>query len=113
MTISEQEAVRRLKRGDLSGLETLVNLHQLRAVRAAYLIVRDRGLAEDVAQDAFLRAYSRIGQFDEARPFGPWLYRIVVNLAQRAAARGARERAFDSPTPDGDQTLEDVLADRE
>jgi RNA polymerase sigma-70 factor (ECF subfamily) len=110
MTTSEQEAVRRLQGGDLAGLETLVNLHQLRAVRAAYLIVRDRALAEDVAQEAFLRAYSRIGQFEAGRPFGPWFYRIVVNLAQRAAARRARESSFDGPAAD-EQTLEDVLAD--
>src|SRR5262249_29566680 len=95
MTTSEQEAVRRMKGGDLRGLEALVALHQLRAVRAAYLIVRDTALAEDVAQEAFLRAYSRIGQFDAGRTFGPWFYRIVVNLAQRAAARRARESSLD------------------
>jgi RNA polymerase sigma-70 factor (ECF subfamily) len=108
--MEEHDAIRRLKRGDIGGLETLVRLHQLRAVRAAYLIVRDAALAEDVAQEAFLRAYSRIGQFDESRPFGPWFYRLVVNMAQRAAARGARQAPFDSLAAGTELTLEDMLA---
>jgi RNA polymerase sigma-70 factor (ECF subfamily) len=112
MAIDEREAVARLKRGDIGGLEVLVTDHQLRAVRAAYLIVQDARLAEDIAQEAFLRAYSRIGQFDEGRPFGPWFYRIVVNLAQRAATRGARQTSFDSPATAGaEMTLEEALAD--
>src|SRR5258706_77311 len=99
--MDEHEAIRRLQRGDLDGLEALVRLHQQRAVRAAYLIVRDAALAEDVAQAAFLRAHSRIGQFDAARPFAPWFYRIVVNLARRAAARAARQTSLASPASGG------------
>jgi RNA polymerase sigma-70 factor (ECF subfamily) len=108
--MDETEAIRRLQSGRLDGLETLVRLHQQKAVRAAYLIVRDAALAEDVAQEAFLRAYSRIRQFDRGRPFAPWFYRIVVNLAQRAAARAARQTPFDSAAPDGALTLEETLA---
>ena len=109
--MDETEAIRRLQSGRPDGLETLVRLHQQKAVRAAYLIVRDAALAEDVAQEAFLRAYSRIRQFDRRRPFGPWFYRIVINLAQRAAARAARQTPFDGAAPDGALTLEDLLAD--
>jgi RNA polymerase sigma-70 factor (ECF subfamily) len=109
--MEEYEAISRMQRGDIGGLETLVRLHQLRAVRAAYLVVGDRALAEDVAQDAFLRAYSRIGQFDASRPFGPWFYRLVVNLAQRAAANAGRQAPFDSPVPGSALTLEELLAD--
>ena len=109
--MEEHEAIRRLQRGDVGGLETLVRLHQLRAVRAAYLIVRDTALAEDVAQDAFLRAYSRIGQFDPGRPFGPWFYRLVVNLAQRAAANAGRQAPLDGLAAGSELSLEEVLAD--
>ncbi len=109
--MEELDAIRRLKRGDLGGLECLVRLHQVRAVRAAYLIVRDAALAENVAQEAFLRAYSRIGQFDTGRPFGPWLYRIVVNLALRAAARAGRQASLDSPAPGSELSLAEALAD--
>lgn len=83
----EEEAVARLKRGDIGGLEELVRAHSARAVRTAYLITRDRAAAEDVAQEAFLRAYDRIGSFDAARPFGPWFLRSVVNAALDASTR--------------------------
>ena len=88
--MDDREAVDRLKKGDVGALEALVRRHHARAGRAAYLIVRDHALAEDVAQGAFVRAYERIGGFDERRPFAPWFMRIVVNEAV-GAARG-RER---------------------
>jgi RNA polymerase sigma factor (sigma-70 family) len=89
--MDEQEAVRRLKKGDSRGLECLVLAHQVRAIRTAYLITGDRGLAEEVVQEAFLRAYRSIGTFDPKRPFEPWFLRSVVNAAVRLARRsGAR-----------------------
>jgi RNA polymerase sigma-70 factor (ECF subfamily) len=88
--MKEQEAIARLKRGDIGGLEALVRKYQVQAVRTAYLITRDRALAEDIVQAAFLRAYERIGQFDAGRPFGPWFLRSVANDAVKAAA--CRER---------------------
>ena len=76
------EAIRRLQKRDISGLEELMNLYYLRAVRTAYLILQDRTQAEDVAQAAFLRVYERIDQFDTRRPFAPWFLRSVVNDAR-------------------------------
>ena len=84
----EAEAIARLKRGDISGLEGLVAVYQVQAVRAAYLVTRDLGLAEDVVQSAFLRAYERIGQYDTARPFAPWFLRSVINDAIKVSTRG-------------------------
>ena len=92
--MDEREAVGRLKRGDVGGLEVLVKAHQTRALRAAYLIVRDRPLAEDVVQGAFVRAYERIGRFDEGRPFGPWFIKVVVNDAIKAASRREKTAFF-------------------
>jgi len=89
--VGEREAVERLKRGGIGGLKLLVEHHHARALRAAYLIVRDRTLAEDVVQNAFVKAYERIDGFDAGRPFGPWFDRIVVNDAIKAANK--RERA--------------------
>jgi RNA polymerase sigma-70 factor (ECF subfamily) len=76
---TELRAVNALKQGDIRGLEALVRLYQLRAVRAAYGITGDRHAAEDVVADAFLTVYDRISTFDAERPFAPWFYRIVVN----------------------------------
>ena len=89
--MEEREAIARLKRGDIGGLEPLVRAHYVPVVRAAYLITRDHGLAEDIVQAAFVRAYERIGQFDAGRPFAPWFLRGVVNDATKLAARRARQ----------------------
>jgi DNA-directed RNA polymerase specialized sigma24 family protein len=52
--MEDQIAISRLKQGDLNSLETLVNRYQSRAVHAAYLILYDRALSEDVVQSAFV-----------------------------------------------------------
>lgn len=88
--MDEREAIARLAGGDISGLEVLVSLYQVRAVRAAYLICRDPSLAEDIVQSAFIRVYERIRQFDTSRPFAPWFLRVVTNDALKAARRGER-----------------------
>jgi RNA polymerase sigma-70 factor, ECF subfamily len=83
--MDDRIAISRLRQGDLAGLEALVNRYQARAVHAAYLILYDRAVAEDVVQTAFVRVAERIYQFDEARPFAPWFFRIVVNDALKLA----------------------------
>jgi RNA polymerase sigma-70 factor, ECF subfamily len=91
--MDEREAIQRLKRGDISGLEALVRRYQLAAMRAAYLVTRERALAEDLVQSAFLKVYDRIDQFDAARPFGAWFYTTIL----RDAIKAARHRARASP----------------
>ncbi len=111
--MEERPAIARLRRGDISGLETLVQLYQLKAVRAAYLILRDRAAAEDIVQSAFLRVHDRIHQYDPERPFEPWFMRIVINDAVKAAHRGKRQVSMETPiVGDADDlTLADLLAD--
>jgi len=109
--MEEQEAIARLKRGDIGGLAALVRKYQVQAVRTAYLIIRDRALAEDIVQAAFLRAYERIGQFDAGRPFGPWFLRSVVNDAVKAAARRERQVSLEAGSEGEETSLADLLAD--
>jgi len=109
--MEEQEAIARLKRGDIGGLEALVRQYQVRAVRTAYLIIRDRALAEDIVQAAFLRAYERIGQFDAGRPFGPWFLRSVVNDAVKAATRRERQVSLEAGSEREETHLAHLLAD--
>ena len=85
--MEDRIAISRIKQGDLNGLEHLVKRYQLQAVYAAYLILWDRALAEDIAQSAFVKVAERISQFDEQRPFAPWFFRIVVNDALKLARR--------------------------
>jgi RNA polymerase sigma-70 factor (ECF subfamily) len=109
--VDERQALARLRRGDLSGLETLVRLYQVKAVRTAYLIVRDRAAAEDIVQQAFLRISERIHQFDPQRPFEPWFMRIVINDAIKAAQRSQRQVSMDADLGESDLTLADILVD--
>lgn len=88
--MDESSAISRLKQGDLTGLERLVDQYQVRAVHAAYLILFDRTLAEDVAASVFVKVVEHVHQFDEARPFAPWFFRIVVNDALKLANQQKR-----------------------
>lgn len=89
--MDEQQAIQRLKNGDIGGLETLVMQYQVKAVRAAFLITRDSGLAEDVVHDAFIHVYHAIAGFDATRSFGPWFMRSVVNASVKMMQRSARQ----------------------
>ena len=88
--MDNRDSIQRLKRGDISGLHMLVDRYQVKAARAAYLITQDRAMAEDIMQNAFLRVFERIDQFDIARPFEPWLMRIVINMALQAVGNQRR-----------------------
>jgi RNA polymerase sigma-70 factor, ECF subfamily len=96
--MEEQQAIARLKQGDLAGLEALVKQFQALAVHTAYLIVADRSLAEDIVQSAFLKAAKKINQFDVQRPFRPWFLRMVVNDSIKAARRQQRNLSLDEPS---------------
>jgi RNA polymerase sigma-70 factor (ECF subfamily) len=110
--MDDQTAITRIKRGDLSGLETLVERYQARAVQAAYLIVFDPVLAEDIAQAAFIKTAERIHQFDQSRPFEPWFFRIVANEALKAVRPRRRTVPLDPDPEDGPvRQLARALAD--
>jgi RNA polymerase sigma-70 factor, ECF subfamily len=98
--MDETEAIARIKRGDITGLEELVLRYQARAVHAAFLIVQDGPTAEDLAQSAFLHAYQKISQFDDWRPFGPWFLQSVVNAAIKEANRQNRSVSLDDEDED-------------
>ena len=106
----DRTSITRLKNGDIGGLAALVEAYQVQAVRTAYLIVRDRQLAEDITQSAFIRAYERIGQFDSNAPFGPWFLRSVANDAIKAVERVRRTRSLDTDVEDDAPAI--VLVDR-
>jgi len=72
--LDESEDIRRIKQRDWHGLEALIERYQLRAVRAAYLVIGDREEAEDVVADAFYRVWRQIDQFNITRPFAPWFF---------------------------------------
>ena len=89
--MDEGEAIAQQKNGNIAALQTLVKLYQTQAIQIAVLIARDRAIAEDVVQDAFVRCFERIDQFDATRPFHPWFFRIVTNDAIKAVERHKRQ----------------------
>ena len=109
--MEDQNAISRLKQGDLNGLETLVSRHQARAVHAAHIILYDRSLAEDVVQTAFVKVAERIHQFDDERPFAPWFFRIVVNDALKLARKQKRDVSLDEQLDEPTAQLAEWLAD--
>jgi len=96
VTLDDDEAVRRMKSGDIGGLEILVRRYQVRAVRAAFLVTQDEPLAEDIVQDAFLHLHQRIHQFDDRRPLEPYLMRSVINGALNAMRRERKSTSLDA-----------------
>jgi RNA polymerase sigma-70 factor (ECF subfamily) len=95
---------RAARRGDREAAAELFRRHWPGAWRAAYGITGRRGLADDVAADAFERAFAALGRFDDRRPFRPWLHRIVANRAVdllRAERRLVGEPAWE-PADGGD-----------
>lgn len=104
----ERRLVRAAQRGSGEALEELFRRHWPRAYRAAYMVIRDRGGAEDVAQEAFIAAIRALDRFDRRRPFAPWLQRITVNRAiDHVRARKVRaEVAGVSATGERDGSVE-------
>jgi RNA polymerase sigma-70 factor (ECF subfamily) len=77
---AERALVERALRGDAEAYGQLVRLHQSAVFSVCYRMMHDRAEAEDAAQEAFLRAHSRLRTFDLTRPFGPWMRRVAANL---------------------------------
>ena len=104
------EAIRCLKRGEIDGLDVLAARYQVRAVRTAYLVLQDEALAEDVAQETFLRIFQRIRFFDETRPFEPYLMRSVVNAALDTIEKLKHETYFDSESDEVERLMSRAMS---
>jgi RNA polymerase sigma-70 factor (ECF subfamily) len=77
----ESDLLSRASGGDVVAFEEVVRRYQRRVYGVALRIVRRHDVADDVAQDTFLRAHQALASFDRSRPFGPWVCRIAANLA--------------------------------
>lgn len=89
--LPDEELAARVLHGETALYEILMRRHNQRLYRAARSIVRDDAEAEDVVQDAWVRAYSHLGQFAGAARFSTWLTRIAVH---EALARARRQKRF-------------------
>lgn len=85
--------VARVLGGDADAYGELVCAHRARCLRYAYRLLGDRDEAEDVAQDAFVRAYRALPRCSDPGRFGTWLFQILMNRCRTAlAVRARRDR---------------------
>ena len=91
---TERELIEEARRGDTGSFSVLVELHQERAVRAAWSIVGNLEDARDLAQDAFVKAYEHLDRFDGRSGFYTWLYRILLNTCRDFLRRQKVRRTF-------------------
>ena len=85
--------VARARAGDREAFGVLVTRHQRAALRTAFAIGGSESEAEDVTQEAFVKAFRSLRRFEDGRPLRPWLMQIVANEARnRRRSRGRRER---------------------
>lgn len=118
MSEAEREIVRAVRRGDREAFGQLVRAYQGRLFGLVLTVVRRPAAAEDVVQETFVRAYTHLGRYDEARPFYPWVAAIAVRLAQNWLVRHGRVSsregtaldAAPEPAAAGDD-LEALIAD--
>jgi RNA polymerase sigma-70 factor (ECF subfamily) len=91
--MSDLAIINRVLDGDVEAYARLVDRHYDRCARIAVRIVGNREDAEDALQDAFLRAFNALGDYEERERFSAWLTRIVVNQCRTVLARTRRREA--------------------
>ncbi len=113
---SDLSLVRRVQRGDKGAFDALVLKYQHKVVKLVMRYVRNPAEAEDVAQEAFIKAYRALPQFRGDSAFYTWLYRIAINTAKNAVV--SRDRSpvdfdLDAQNPDESYDMQSRLKDSE
>jgi len=99
---TDLEVVERVKAGESALYEIIMRRYNQRLYRVARAILRDDGEAEDVMQDAYVRAYQHLGQYAGAAPFSTWLTRIAVNEALTRLKGRKRAQQLEDIDSNGD-----------
>ena len=113
---SDLSLVRRVQRGDKGAFDLLVRKYQHKVVKLVMRYMRDPADAEDVAQEAFIKAYRALPQFRGDSAFYTWLYRIAINTAKNAIVsrdRSPVEYDLDLQNPEDSYGMHGRLADAE
>src|SRR6204780_909956 len=96
---SDAIAVERTLAGDRDSFSGLVGRHRPNVFRLAFRMTGNQHDAEEVVQEAFLRAYQKLSQFAARANFGTWVYRIAANYAIDRMRQRKSEDANREPTP--------------
>jgi RNA polymerase sigma-70 factor, ECF subfamily len=101
---SDQQLVERVQAGDKAAFDLLVRKYQHRVLKLVSRFVSDAAEAEDVAQEAFIKAYRALASFRGDSAFYTWLYRIAINTAKNALVSNRRRPVdFDLDLQDPEQ----------
>ena len=102
---SDLELVRRAQRNERGAFDLLVLKYQHKVIKLVARLLRDPTEAEDVAQEAFVKAYRALGSFRGDSAFYTWLYRIAVNTARNAiASRQRRPLDYEAELSESEQS---------
>ena len=92
------------KTGDIGAFRQIVLLHQRQVLGVALRMLGRLELAEDAAQETFLRVFKHLQRFDERREFSPWLYQIAINVCRDMNRKSRKEPVL---------SLEDIQTERD
>ena len=107
---SDLGLVQRVQGGDRAAFDLLVLKYQHKVVKLVQRYVRDPSDAEDVAQDAFIKAYKALPRFRGDSAFYTWLYRIAINTAKNALASRKRSPVSLERENDHGEESQDVVS---
>jgi RNA polymerase sigma-70 factor, ECF subfamily len=103
---SDLELVRRVQKGERGAFDLLVLRYQHKVVKLVARMLRDPAEAEDVSQEAFVKAYRALGSFRGDSAFYTWLYRIAVNTARNTmASRQRRPLDYEADLSESEQSV--------
>ena len=102
---TEQKIIRKAAAGDRTAFRELVLEHSHAMFRLAWRLTSDESTAEDVVQEAFIKAWRNIGRFRMESSFKSWLHRITVNTAMDYLRKQSRRRQFEIEEPEWDPGL--------
>ena len=116
MTVEESDLVlvKRVQRGDKTAFDLLVRKYQHKVVKLVLRYVRNPAEAEDIAQEAFIKAYRALPQFRGDSAFYTWMYRIAINTAKNSLAsrdRSPIEYDLDLTDPEESHSVQTKLQD--
>jgi RNA polymerase sigma-70 factor (ECF subfamily) len=125
-TLSSEDLMARVAKGDDEAFETLVTRHQTPVLNLIYRFLGDRAQAKDLAQEVFLRVWQTAKTYEPKAKFTTWIYRIGTNLClnELKAARRRKwfpfyrsqegtDNAIEDTYPDDSPTAEDLLLAKE
>jgi RNA polymerase sigma-70 factor, ECF subfamily len=113
MTNSEQQTVRKAVNGDRLAFRELVLEHSHAMFRLAWRLTCDESLAEDIVQEAFIKAWQKIADFKRQSSFRTWLHRITVNTAMDHLRKQSRKEQMERSEPDWSRLAEGAVTPRQ